>query len=78
MQALDTREENLIELAADATIPQPKIKTKLREIARQRRRLTERLATTTENLFDSARLIEVRLMLLENPQELYRRCDDAP
>lgn len=27
LRALDTREENLIELAADATIPQPKIKT---------------------------------------------------
>ena len=76
MRALDTREENLIELAADATIPQPKIKTKLREIASQRRRLTERLATTTENLSHSARLIEIGLTLLENPHELYRRCDD--
>lgn len=76
LRALDTREENLIELAADATLPQPKIKAKLREIAGQRRRLTERLATTTENLSDSARLIEAGLKLLENPQELYRRCDD--
>jgi site-specific DNA recombinase len=76
LKALDTREENLIDLAADATIPQPKIKTKLREIERHRRRLTERLTTTTENLSDSARLIEAALKLLENPQELYRRCDE--
>ncbi|MFD5089122.1 recombinase family protein [Amycolatopsis thailandensis] len=76
MKALDTREENLIELAADSTIGQDKIKTKLREIARQRRRLEERLTTTTENLSDSARLIEAALTLLENPQELYRRCDE--
>lgn len=27
LQALDTREENLVERAADATIPQPKIRT---------------------------------------------------
>jgi site-specific DNA recombinase len=40
LRALDTREENLIELAADATIRQPKIKAKLREITGQRRRLT--------------------------------------
>jgi site-specific DNA recombinase len=73
LQALDAREENLIELAADGDIPQLKIKTKLREIASQRRRLTERLATTTQNLSDSARLIEIGLKLLENPQELYRR-----
>jgi site-specific DNA recombinase len=76
LKALDTREENLIELAADSTIGQEKIKTKLRDIARQRRRLTERLTTTTENLSDSARLIEAALTLLENPQELYRRCDE--
>ncbi|WP_433657987.1 recombinase family protein [Nocardia sp. CA-128927] len=76
LQALDIREENLIDLAADATIPQPKIKTKLRELAHQRNRLTERLTTTTENLSDSARLIEAALELLENPQDLYRRCDD--
>jgi site-specific DNA recombinase len=76
LQALDAREENLIELAADSDIPQLKIKAKLREIASQRRRLTERLATTTQNLSDSARLIEIGLKLLENPQELYRRCND--
>ncbi|GHF79857.1 hypothetical protein GCM10017566_62590 [Amycolatopsis bartoniae] len=76
LKSLDTREENLIELAADSTIGQEKIRTKLREIARQRRRLTERLTTTTENLSDSARLIEAALTLLENPQELYRRCDE--
>lgn len=76
LQALDTREDNLIELAADATTPQPKIKAKLREIARDRQRLTERMTTTTENLSDSARLIEVALELLEDPQELCRRCND--
>ncbi|WP_280208174.1 recombinase zinc beta ribbon domain-containing protein [Nocardia cyriacigeorgica] len=76
LQALDAQEENLIDLAADATLPQPKIKAKLRDIAHQRRRLTERLATTTEDLSSSARLIDAALTLLENPQELYRRCNE--
>lgn len=76
LQALDTREENLIELAADGTVPPAKIKTKLREIERQRRHLTERLSNTNEDLSGAARLIEACLKLLENPQELYRRCSD--
>ncbi len=76
LHALDTREDNLIELAADAATPQPKIKVKLRELARERQRLTERMASTTENLSDSARLIEMALEVLEDPQKLYRRCND--
>lgn len=34
-----------------------------------RQRLTQRMTTTTENLSDSARLIDVALELLENPQQ---------
>ena len=76
LRGLDAKEENLIDLAADSTLPQAKIKQKLRDIERQRRHLTERLTSTNDNLSDSARLIKLCLTLLENPQELYRRCDD--
>ncbi len=76
LRALDAREDNLIDLAADGTIPQAKIKAKLREIERQRHRLTERLNASNDDLSDSARLIEACLKLLENPRELYRRCDE--
>ncbi|GAB2960534.1 hypothetical protein LWP59_05540 [Amycolatopsis acidiphila] len=76
LQALDAREENLIDLAADGTLPQAKIKAKLREIEHQRQRLSERLTETGRDLSEGARLIEVCLKLLENPRELYRRCDD--
>jgi site-specific DNA recombinase len=76
LQGLDAREENLIDLAADGTVPQAKIKVKLREIERQRQHLKERLKETTQDLSEGARLIEACLKLLENPQELYRRCDD--
>lgn len=73
---LDTQEENLIDLAADGTLPQTKVKTKLRDIERQRKHLTGRLDTASADLTDSARLIEASLRLLENPQELYRRCTE--
>lgn len=73
---LDGREANLIDLASDGTIPQAKIKAKLREIERQRRHLTERLKEANTDLSVGARLIEACLKLLENPRELYRRCGD--
>lgn len=77
LKALDVREDNLIDLAAktDDTIPQAKAKiaAKLRDIETQRQRLTGRLGETSDELATSARLIEVCLRLLENPQELYHR-----
>lgn len=73
---LDTQEENLIDLAADGTLPQTKVKAKLRDIERQRKHLTGRLDTASADLTDSARLIEASLQLLENPHELYRRCTE--
>jgi hypothetical protein len=80
LRALDVREDNLIDLAAtaDDTVPQAKAKiaAKLRDIEHQRARLTERLSETNDDLADGARLIDVCLKLLENSQELYRRCDD--
>ena len=76
LQALDAGEANLIDLAADGTLPQAKIKAKLRDIERQRQHLNKRLKETTQDLSEGAHLIEVSLKLLKNPQELYRRCDD--
>ena len=76
LRALDVREDNLIDLAADDTLPKAKIKARLRDIASERRHLTERLNETNEDLSDSANLIEVCLKLLEHPRDLYRRCDD--
>jgi hypothetical protein len=52
LRTLDTREDNL-DLAADST-PQAKIKAKLHEVESQRRRLTERLNDTNDDLSDSA------------------------
>jgi site-specific DNA recombinase len=76
LRALDTREDNLIDLAADGGLPQGKIKAKLREIERQRERLTERLGKTSDDLSEAAKLIQVCLKLLETPRALYERCDE--
>lgn len=76
LRALEAREDNLIDLAADGTLNQAKIKTKLRAIDHQRQHLTGRLNDTDADLSDSARLIDVCLKLLENPHTLYQRCDD--
>ena len=76
LHGLDAKEANLIDLAADGTLPQAKIKEKLREIAERRKHLTGRLNEAKDDLDTSARLIEACLALLQDPQELYRRCDD--
>ena len=73
---LDTQEENVIDLAADGTLPQTKVKAKLRDIERQRRHLTQRRDTASADLTDAARLIDLSLTLLEHPQELYQRCNE--
>lgn len=76
LEALDTREDNLLNLAADGEMPQAKIKVKLREIDTQRRKLQGRLAETSSNLRDAVRLIDLALTLLEDPQAAYLRSDE--
>ena len=76
LRALDTKENNLIDLAADGSLPQGKIKARLREITQQRDRLTTRLHDVDESLSTGADIIEACLQLLQDPQALYRRCND--
>jgi site-specific DNA recombinase len=76
LRSLDGREENLLDLTADGALAQAKIKAKLYDIERQRQHLSAHLNEATDDLSEAARLIGTCLTLLENPQELYRRCDD--
>lgn len=76
LRELDTRENNLLDLAADGTLPQAKIRSRLHDIERQRQRLKQRLSVTDDDLGEAARLIEVSLQLLADPQALYLRCND--
>lgn len=77
LTALDAKEENLLDLAADGEMPQGRIKLKLREIEARRRKLQSRLSDTSTELSNAARLIDLALTLLENPQALYLRSNDT-
>ena len=76
LKGLDTKKENLIDLAADSTLPRTKVKERLRDIAIERRRLEGRLEGANADLTDSAQLVNASLALLEQPDNLYRRCND--
>ncbi len=58
LHRLDHQEANLIDLAADATIPQAKVRQKLRQIERDREHLRTRLGEADDTLSQDARLIE--------------------
>jgi site-specific DNA recombinase len=76
LKALDVKESNLIDLAADGSLPQGKIRAKLHDITLQRDRLTARLCETTQDLSEAAALVELCLELLRDPQGLYLRCTE--
>ena len=75
LRELDTKETNLVDLAADGTLPQGKIRSRLHEITRQRERLNAQLADAGEDLSTTAEIIGLCLQLLEDPRALYQRCD---
>jgi hypothetical protein len=73
---LSANEDNLLDLAADGTLPQVKIRSRLREIEQQRVKLRAQLDTVTDDLSAGAVYLETCLRLLENPYELYRGASD--
>ncbi|WP_157115858.1 recombinase zinc beta ribbon domain-containing protein [Nocardia puris] len=75
LKQIDDKESRLIDLAADGTMPQVKIKTKLNELRMERDRVEAGLASTGEELAVGAALLRDALHLLEDPQRMYR---DAP
>ncbi len=75
--ALNTKEENLLDLAADGSLPQAKIRSRLRDIKQQRERLTVELNTVEYDLRGGVAYIDANLRLLENPHDLYMNASDA-
>jgi site-specific DNA recombinase len=72
LRRLDSQEENLLNLAADGEMPTEKIKRRLGTIKRQREKVTEQLAQASGRLAYGVELIERALLLLDNPQALYK------
>lgn len=76
LKDLDERESRLIDLAADGSLPQNKIRTKLHELHIDRQRIEASLAVTGEELAVGAAVLRNALHLLANPQQLYRDVPD--
>ena len=74
--SLDTNEENLLDFAADGTLPQSKIRVRLTDIGQQRQKLRDELATVVDDLSDGAEFLQANLRLLENPHALYLGASD--
>jgi len=77
LAALDTKESNLLDLAADGEIPKEKIREKLIAIRDERagiRRDIERLEAELET---GRQVFGLALDLLDHPQELYRQAGPA-
>jgi site-specific DNA recombinase len=76
LKELDERESRLIDLAADASLPQAKIRAKLHEIQRERDRAHAGLTNTGEELAVGAAVLRDALHLVEDPQRLYHDVAD--
>ncbi|MBN9630369.1 MAG: recombinase family protein [Actinobacteria bacterium] len=76
LHGLDSKESNLIELAADGSLAQDKIKARLREIANERLRVKGQLEQVRDDLDQAAAFIRASLQLLDNPYALYINASD--
>lgn len=74
---LDTQEERLLDLAADAGLPQTKIRTRLRRLQIERERITAGLQTSSTQLTAGADYLRHALELLTNPHPLYHSAPDT-
>jgi site-specific DNA recombinase len=73
---LAVQEERLIDLAADGALPQARIRTRLNQLALDRRGIEEKLGQTGEELAAGAELLQTSLELSREPAALYRRAPD--
>ena len=73
LSALDSKEKNLLDLAADGGLATAKVRERLRAIAEEREQLQAELERGNDKLQAGAAVIRQALELLESPQELYRQ-----
>ncbi|MET9216236.1 MULTISPECIES: hypothetical protein [unclassified Nocardia] len=76
LQAIDERESRLVDLAADGTLPQAKIRARLHELRIERERAEASLGSVSDQLAVGAAVLKDALHLLEDPQTLYRLAPD--
>ncbi|BEK90330.1 hypothetical protein GCM10010198_42040 [Nocardia seriolae] len=73
---LDGQEERLLDLAADGTLSQDKIKTRLRKIQAERAKAEEGLLSTGAELAAGAGVLRQALDILSDPYTMYRDAND--
>ncbi|TDU29311.1 recombinase family protein [Arthrobacter sp. JUb115] len=76
LQECDSKEENLLDLAADGLLAKDKIRTRLTAIERQRDRVRGQLTNIEADLDAGARYLEFYLDMLAAPETLYRAAND--
>ena len=77
LAALDTRESNLLDLAADGDLPKEKIKEKLIAIRDERASIRRDIERLDAELETGRAVFRLALDLLDQPQELYRQAGTA-
>jgi len=77
LAALDTRESNLLDLAADGELPKEKIREKLIAIRDERTSIRRDIERLDAELETGRQVFRMALDLLDQPQELYRQAGPA-
>jgi site-specific DNA recombinase len=77
LAALDTRESNLLDLAADGELPKEKIKEKLIAIRDERASIQRDVLRLDAELEVGRQVFRLALDLLDQPRELYRQAGPA-
>ncbi len=72
LKQMEEQEDNLIDLAADGSLPQAKIRARLHAIQAERARIEAKLTNTSEQLTVGAAILSDALELAEDPHGLYR------
>lgn len=76
LKALQAKEDNLLDLAADASLPSERIRQRLRELGREREAVIDQLNAATADLNAGRDAIEAFLTLLTDVRALYLDSSD--
>jgi len=77
LERLDSQESNLLDLVQGGSVPSPKARVRLNEIAVRRIALQEHEATVDQDLNRAAEFLDICLSVIESAGVLYRTSGDA-